>query len=141
DGWSGKGGITRVLRNELARAALGVELAPELAVLTDPGGATSLSATRDDVLVPSAVLNAPVSGGFSRSFQPALLGPDDFHAAVRYPDLAGHDLSRRFVDAVCAAATAIDEADVTAAGAAAEAAGPPTFRGWAFVEALAAEFH
>lgn len=142
DGWSGKGGIARVLVDQLAiaRAALGVGLAPELALLADPGGATPLSATRDDVLLPSAVLNAPVSGVFSRSFRPALLGPDDFHAAVRYPDLAAHDVSRRFVDTVCTAAEEIDEAEVTAAVAAAEATGPPTFHGWAFVETLAAEF-
>jgi hypothetical protein len=142
DGWSGKGGIARVLVDQLAiaRAALGVDLAPELALLADPGGATALSATRDDVLLPSAVLNAPVSGVFSRSFRPALLGPDDFHAAVRYPDLAAHDVSRRFVDTVCAAAEEIDEAEVTAAVSSAEAAGPPTFHGWAFVETLAAQF-
>jgi hypothetical protein len=141
DGWSGKGGIARVLRDELSRSALGGNLSPDLAVLADPGWATALHATRDDVLLPSAVLNAPVSGLFSRSFQPAGREPDEFHAAVRYRDLAAHDVSRRFVDAICAAAREVDEADVSAATAAAETAGPATFRGWAFVDALATEFH
>jgi hypothetical protein len=140
DGWSGKGGIARVLRDELCRAAAGVEFAAELAVLVDPGAASSLCATRDDVLLPSAVLNAPVSGGFSRSFRPALLGTNEFHAAVRYPHLCEHDVSNHFVDVVCAAVDEIDEAEVWAALTAAEAAGPATFRGWEFTEALAAEF-
>jgi hypothetical protein len=140
DGWSGKGGIARVLGAELGRCPLGADVAPELAVLADPGHAAALHATRDDVLLPSAVLNAPVSGLFSRSFQPAALGPDEFHAAIRYPHLAEHDVSLRFVDAVCAAAAEVDEAEVGAAVATAARAGPPTFRGWAFVDALAAEF-
>lgn len=141
DGWSGKGGIAKILRAELARAAPNVSLAPDLAMLTDPGSASSLCATRDDVLLASAVLNAPVSGGFSRSFRPALLGPDDFHAVIRYPELAGYDVSRRFVDSVCAAAQEIDESEVDAALAAVAAAGPATFGSWGFAEALAGEFH
>lgn len=140
DGWSGKGGIARILADQLARANLGVDLMPQLAVLVDPGCASSLSATREDTLVPSALLNSPVSGGFSRSFRPALLGPDDFHAAIRYPELADHDMSQEFVDAICAAAAQIDEAEVSAAVATVEAAGPATFRCWTFAESLAAEF-
>ena len=37
-------------------------------MLVDPGRATSLYSTRQDVLIPSAVLNATVSGLFSGDF-------------------------------------------------------------------------
>jgi hypothetical protein len=143
DAWSGKGGIARVLTGELTTAgeALGVRVSTELALLSDPGQASSLAGTRTDVLVPSAVLNAPVSGGFSRSFVPEGLGAGEFHAAIGYPELSSYDVSREFVEAICAAAERIAEADVTAAlAASSEAPCPPRASGWGFAEALAVEF-
>jgi hypothetical protein len=139
DGWSGKGGIARLLAEQArrVRAELGARLAPELALLADPGRATGLCATREDVLVPSALLNAPVSGLFSRSLVSDLLGPDDLHGAVRYPELAPWDCSVRFVDTICAAAADIPEAEVRASR---QPVGPPDFHGWEFMEALAEEF-
>lgn len=142
DGWSGKGGIARLLSAELARVEplLGARFAPELALLADPGRATTLCATRDDVLIPSALLNATVSGLFSRSLVCDLLGPGDPHGAVRYPDLAVWDCSARFVDTVCAAAERIGEEEVGRAGRSTARAGRPDFHGWAFMEGLAEEF-
>jgi hypothetical protein len=140
DGWSGKGGIARVLAAELAKTAslTGAVLEPELAVLADPGRASALCATREDVLIPSALLNATVSGLFSRSLVCDLLRAGDLHGAIRYPELTAQDCSRRFVDTVCRAAGEIGEPEVH--GALAEVPGQPDFHGWSFVEGLAEEF-
>lgn len=142
DGWSGKGGVAKLLSAELARVEplLRATFAPELGLLADPGRATTLYATRDDVLIPSALLNATVSGLFSRSLVCDLLGPADLHGAVHYPDLAPWDCSARFVDTVCAAAERIGEDDVREACRTAAGAVQPDFHGWAFMEALADEF-
>lgn len=100
DGWTGKGAIQR----ELLRACTqgpAAGLPPELAVLADPGGCTTMFGTRDDFLVPSACLNATVSGLVSRTvLRGDLIGPGDFHGAKFYRELADEDVSNVFVDNV-----------------------------------------
>ena len=99
DGWTGKGAITR----ELTAALAPTPFPADLAVLADPGRCTSLYGTRDDFLIPSACLNSTVSGLVSRTVLSAeLIGPDDFHGAKFYRELAGDDVSALFLDAVCA---------------------------------------
>ena len=69
DGWTGKGVIGR----ELAQSVAGFNAAgrgpvdPSLFVLADIAGTAACAATHDDYLLPSAVLNAPVSGLVSRT--------------------------------------------------------------------------
>lgn len=99
DGWTGKGAIAR----ELERAAdayaahRGIRLNPALVVLSDLAGVAGLAATSDDYLIPSAILNAVVSGLVSRTVlhRGAV---DGFHACRYYHEMAAHDLSRTFVD-------------------------------------------
>ncbi len=146
DGWTGKGAITRELADSVAVAndALGLRdgagFRPDLAVLADPGRCVSVYGTREDYLIPSACLNATVSGLVSRTvLNPALTGPGDYHGAKYYRDLASSDVSRLFVDAV-----ADRFADVRPAVAAAlpghlAADRTPTWAGWAAVEAISRE--
>lgn len=131
DGWTGKGAIQR----ELDRAAATAGLDPRLAVITDPGWCAAVPGSRDDFLIPSACLNSTVSGLVSRTvLRDDLIGPDDFHGAKEYPELAGRDVSRRFVDTVhaCVDAALVAEAQALAA----EPVEPPTWSGWAAVEEI-----
>lgn len=67
DGWTGKGTITGELRRALARAATdGPRFPAQLAVLADPGHCAHLYGTCGDALIPSACLNATISGLVSR---------------------------------------------------------------------------
>ncbi|WP_344259092.1 phosphoribosyltransferase [Streptomyces sodiiphilus] len=100
DGWTGKGAITRELAAALEPFP-GFD--PALAVLADPGGCVTTYGTREDFLIPSACLNSTVSGLISRTVLRAdLVGPDDFHGAKFYRELASADLSGHFLDAVTA---------------------------------------
>lgn len=118
DGWTGKGAITRELAAavaELNRACwpAGGGFSAELAVLADPGSCVSTFGSREDYLIPSACLNSTVSGLVSRTvLRPDLIGPQRFHGAKFYAELAAADVSMRFVDTVtdrfAAVATAVE---------------------------------
>lgn len=98
DGWIGKGTITRELAAAMTRYP---DIDGELAVLADPARLTGLYGTSEDFLIPSACLNAPVSGLFSRTvLNDRLIGPADFHGAVYYQELEAVDVSRDFLAAV-----------------------------------------
>jgi hypothetical protein len=98
DGWTGKGAIA----NEL-RKSLGGKIDPFLVVVADPAGQADLAATFDDYLIASGLLNSVISGLVSRSILSTdLVGPDDFHACVRFDTLAPFDLSRGFIDHIYA---------------------------------------
>ncbi|MFE4518401.1 phosphoribosyltransferase [Kitasatospora sp. NPDC056783] len=138
DGWTGKGAITR----ELADALAGTGFDPDLAVLADPGRCVRTYGTRDDFLIPSACLNSTVSGLVSRTvLRPGLIGPDDFHGAKHYADLAGSDVSAVFLDTVAARfgevrAAAVEHAERLAA----DPDRTPDWAGWAAVERISAEY-
>ncbi|WP_405549598.1 phosphoribosyltransferase [Streptomyces globisporus] len=144
DGWTGKGAITR----ELAAAIEEFEASggpagfdPEIAVLADPGGCVRTYGTREDFLIPSACLNSTVSGLISRTVLRAdLVGPNDFHGGKFYRELAGADVSARFLDTIAVrfdevAGQVEDEAkELLAADRA------PTWEGWAAVERISEEY-
>jgi hypothetical protein len=137
DGWTGKGAISRELTAACAEmeARLGLRFDPSLAVLADPGASTDVYGTRDDFLIPSACLNSTVSGLVSRTvLNDRLIGPDDFHGAKFYAELAPADVSMRYVETVESFfdAVATDaEAEATRLLGADRA---PTWSGWAAVE-------
>lgn len=143
DGWTGKGAITRELAAAIAEfeAAEGIAgFDPEIAVLADPGGCVRTYGTREDFLIPSACLNSTVSGLISRTvLRSDLVGPDDFHGAKFYRELAASDVSGHFLDTVTAqfgeVADAVD-ADVKELLTADRA---PTWEGWAAVERISEE--
>ncbi|MYT70914.1 RNA binding Pelota-like protein [Streptomyces sp. PsTaAH-137] len=144
DGWTGKGAITRELAAaieefEAGGGARGFD--PEIAVLADPGSCVRTYGTREDFLIPSACLNSTVSGLISRTVLRAdMVGPDDFHGAKFYRELAGSDVSVRFLDTIQErfdeVADAVD-ADVKELLGADRA---PTWEGWAAVERISEEY-
>lgn len=103
DGWTGKGAIRGVLMEAAERfeRQYGYRMNDDLTVLADPGHCCDMFGTRDDYLIPSACLNATVSGLISRTVQrDDLIGMSDFHGAKFYKEWAASDLSGVFVDAV-----------------------------------------
>lgn len=98
DGWIGKGAILGELRKDI-EAYEGVS--PDIAVVADPANVTELCGTHEDILIPSSCLNCTVSGLVSRTFlRDDIIGPDDFHGAVYYGELANSDLTYEFIDAI-----------------------------------------
>jgi len=103
DGWTGKGAITRELKTACLqfKERHGVALDEELAVLADPGYCVSIYGTREDFLIPSACLNATVSGLVSRTvLNKEYISETDFHGAKFYKELIHCDLSNVFIEAI-----------------------------------------
>ncbi|MGW3205311.1 phosphoribosyltransferase [Streptomyces sp. NPDC001135] len=144
DGWTGKGAITR----ELAQAVEEFEgregvtgFDPEIAVLADPGSCVRTYGTREDFLIPSACLNSTVSGLISRTVLRAdLVGPDDFHGAKFYRELAGADVSVAFLDAVSARFPEVADPVDTAVKELMAEDRTPTWAGWRAVERISEEY-
>jgi len=100
DGWTGKGAIQRQLEEAMGDFP---GVSPGLAVLSDPACVAEKCGTHEDFLIPSACLNATVSGLLSRTFlRGDLIGPGDFHGAACYAGLRERDLTYPFIEAVCA---------------------------------------
>jgi hypothetical protein len=100
DGWTGKGSIAGELASSLQDFAHtdAINIPAELYVLADLSGSATVSATYEDYLIPSCLLNATVSGLVSRSVYDkttALNG--DFHGCVYYQEFAAHDFSNYFI--------------------------------------------
>jgi hypothetical protein len=124
DGWTGKGAIQKELTRSVKRlnAEKGWNLTDDMAVLADPGACAVLFGTRDDFLIPSACLNATVSGLISRTIlNERYVGKDDYHGAKFYAELAEEDLSNDFIDQVSGVFASTAEAAEKEA-----AAQPPT---------------
>lgn len=145
DGWTGKGAITR----ELAEAVKEFEATtdgpsgfdPEIAVLADPGSCVRTYGTREDFLIPSACLNSTVSGLISRTvLRSDLVGPNDFHGAKFYRELAGSDVSGAFLDAVAARFDEVADAVDMDVKELLAADRTPTWEGWAAVERISEEY-
>ena len=119
DGWTGKGAIYGELARSLAPyntdthphfAAIfhqGADVVPLLA-LADPAGVAWLSASDDDWLIPSGLLNSTVSGLVSRSLY--TVPETGVHRAIMYDNLMAHDHSLAFIDHVDALRPASSDA-------------------------------
>ncbi|MFH9583640.1 phosphoribosyltransferase [Streptomyces luteogriseus] len=144
DGWTGKGAITRELAQALEEFEKSDGISgfdPEIAVLADPGSCVRTYGTREDFLIPSACLNSTVSGLISRTVLRAdLVGPDDFHGAKFYRELAGTDVSVAFLDAVCARFPEVADAACAQAKELLATDRSPTWEGWAAVERISEEY-
>ncbi|WP_069759651.1 phosphoribosyltransferase [Streptomyces sp. LUP47B] len=144
DGWTGKGAITRELTEAIKQfeaegGSAGFD--PEIAVLADPGSCVKTYGTREDFLIPSACLNSTVSGLISRTVLRAdLVGPDDFHGAKFYRELAGADVSVDFLDAVAARFPEVAEAVGAQVKELLAGDREPTWEGWAAVERISEEY-
>lgn len=138
DGWTGKGAITR----ELAAALEEFDgFDPQIAVLADPGGCVRTYGTREDFLIPSACLNSTVSGLVSRTvLRSDLVGPNDFHGAKFYRELADSDVSGYFLDTVAARFDEVADAVDAETKELLTADRAPTWEGWAAVERISEEY-
>lgn len=142
DGWTGKGAITQELKAAVAELAqtTGIVMNPELAVLADPGNSVTVYGTREDYLIPSACLNSTVSGLVSRTvLNEAYIGPDNFHGAKFYKEMAEGDVSNLFIETVAAEFLNID---LTIIQEAAKNHVPeaPDWSGWAKTEEVSREY-
>ncbi|MDE7195082.1 MAG: phosphoribosyltransferase [Oscillospiraceae bacterium] len=98
DGWTGKGAITRQLREALKDYP---EADARPAVLADPAGLCDICGTREDIFIPCACLNAVVSGLFSRTvLRDDIIFEGDFHGAAYFAELADRDRTYEFINAV-----------------------------------------
>ena len=98
DGWIGKGAILNELKKDLQDFE---GVSSDIAVVADPANVTELCGTHEDILIPSSCLNSTVSGLISRTFlRDDIIGPDDYHGAVYYGELADDDLSYNFINAI-----------------------------------------
>ncbi|WP_330340358.1 phosphoribosyltransferase [Streptomyces sp. NBC_00557] len=144
DGWTGKGAITRELAQaieEFERKEGITGFDPEIAVLADPGSCVRTYGTREDFLIPSACLNSTVSGLISRTVLRAdLVGPDDFHGAKFYRELAGADVSVTFLDAVTVRFPEVADTVGTAVKELMAEDRTPTWAGWRAVERISEEY-
>lgn len=137
DGWTGKGAITKELTEALGVLAQsgGPVFNPDLAVLADPGACVRTYGTRDDFLIASACLNSTVSGLVSRTvLSDDLIGPDDFHGAKFYTELAGQDVSAVLLDAVTAEFDSVAEEATRRRSDIQGSDRTPTWSGWRSVE-------
>lgn len=99
DGWTGKGVITQELRKSVAHynQQQQMRVSPHLYVLSDLAGVAWQAASFDDYLIPSAILNATISGLISRSVLNQQIGADDFHGCLYYREFQSADRSCDFV--------------------------------------------
>lgn len=103
DGWTGKGAITKELKKTIAEwNSLNPEreIDDSLYVVSDIGATATFSATSEDYIIPSGIMNSTVSGLLSRTVLNDDIGDRDFHGCVSYDHLKEHDFSRWFVDQI-----------------------------------------
>lgn len=109
DGWTGKGVIRRTLSTSLRDAPERFkDLRDELFVLSDIAGVADYASVRRDILIPSCMLNAPVSGLVSRTVTCDPQG-HEIHGGVFLDDLKACDRSLAYVDAIVAHAGALTD--------------------------------
>lgn len=103
DGWTGKGVIGKQLKESVTQfnTENNTIINSNLYVIADISGTAHYSATYDDYLLPSAILNSTISGLVSRTvYNLDYLSEKDFHGCVVYNNLQEHDISQWFVDTV-----------------------------------------
>lgn len=105
DGWVSQGRITRTLVETLKNNP---RIDPSLYCISDPSGIQNAIATREDILLPSAILNATVSGLVSRTVN----NPDGYHFAASYEDQLDVDRSQIFVERVVEEALKLEKAGI-----------------------------
>lgn len=111
DGWTGKGTISRELQSSVAtyNAARNCSVPADLFVQVDLAGVASAAGSMDDYLIPSAILNAPVSGLVSRTILNDSIGEDDWHGCLYYRQWLARDCSREYIDAIMAVLDVVDD--------------------------------
>ena len=115
DGWTGKGVIGKELKKSVTsfNNKEATVVSPNLYVVTDISGTAYWSASSEDYLIPSAVLNSTISGLVSRTIMlKNHMSNDDFHGCLFYNDLLKSDISQWFVDEIMLEANLITEENI-----------------------------
>jgi hypothetical protein len=100
DGWTGKGVITQELAHSINEfnQRYPSTLCADLYVLNDIAGVAAVTASFEDYLIPSSLLNATISGLISRSIlNTDYITQQDFHGCVYHSEFAAQDLSQWFI--------------------------------------------
>ncbi len=103
DGWTGKGVIGQELKQsiDLINEEKNTAISSNLYVVADISGTAYWSATHEDYLLPSAVLNSTVSGLVSRTILNSdYINESDFHGCIYYKELEEADLSKWFINEI-----------------------------------------
>ena len=103
DGWIGKGAIFKELREavDIFNQKYKTDINPELGVIADPACLTALSATQNDIFIPSSCLNSTVSGLISRTVHNKnFIQTGDFHGVKIYNEFSEYDLSDFFINKI-----------------------------------------
>lgn len=103
DGWTGKGVIGQELKQSVDsfNYNYNTHVSPNLYVVSDISGTAYWSASSEDYLIPSAVLNSTISGLVSRTILiDKYIGSDDYHGCLFYKNLIEHDISQWFADEI-----------------------------------------
>lgn len=113
DGWTGKGAIGKELSKsiEVFNTLNKTSVSSNLYVIADISGTAYYGATYKDYLIPSAVLNATVSGLISRTVLNDLIGEEDYHGAMFYRELIPFDKSVYFVDYILSVIPEFEDED------------------------------
>lgn len=109
DGWTGKGVITKELNLSVNNfnQINGTSIDSSLFVLADIAGSAFFSATGEDYLIPSCILNSTISGLVSRSLLTNTETKDDFHSCYFYEEYLHEDESKPFARMITNRAVAL----------------------------------
>ncbi|MFY4775276.1 cysteine protease StiP family protein [Metabacillus sp. RGM 3146] len=143
DGWTGKGAITRELKEAVEgfNQTYQTAIDDSLAVLADPGYCCSILGTHEDFLIPSACLNSTVSGLVSRTvLNEKWIKPNDFHGAKYYNELIDEDVSNHFIDRITQQFQKAGEEIARKLESAKSVEEKPDFRGIREIERMQKEF-
>lgn len=103
DGWTGKGAINKELKSTMSewnKNNEGAQISDELFVVSDIGCVADYSATIEDYVIPSGILNSVVSGLISRTIINTENSDTGFHSCVTYNHLKDYDLTNWFVNEI-----------------------------------------
>jgi hypothetical protein len=106
DGWTGKGVIAKELNTSIRafNQQYGSTISADLYVLNDIAGVATVSASFEDYLIPSSLLNSTISGLISRSIlNKNYIQQGDFHGCIYYQEFEKYDISQWFINQVMTA--------------------------------------
>ena len=103
DGWTGKGVIKQTLEYYIQKfnKNYNKNIKSDLYVLNDISYQADYSASYEDQLIPSSMLNSIISGLISRSIlNKKYLDKNDFHGCKYFEEFKNYDLSNWFIDKI-----------------------------------------
>ncbi|OQW91941.1 MAG: hypothetical protein BWK79_15750 [Beggiatoa sp. IS2] len=114
DGWTGKGNIARELKKRVIHfnQQYHTQISPDLYVITDISGFAAVAVTTEDYVIPSALLNATISGLISRTvLNSTHISATDFHGCKFYTEFRDADLSLWYVEELMTEIRTVKESD------------------------------